>query len=531
MIALNRRSDADGRAGTNPWDREGPSSSTSAGYERLSKLDQAFLTFETPTTPMHVALTAIFEAGPLATRDGGVAVARVRAHVASRLHLIPRYRQRLLLVPLVKDAVWVDDPDFDLDYHVRHVSLRSPGNDEQLRDRCAEILERPLNRARPLWESWVIGGLAGGRFALLTKVHHCMVDGVGGVELLGVLLDAMASNEPSKVPPWRPRPAPGGGELVRDTMLRRGQRLLNLGRNLRPAVSDPRRSVRAIGNGIGALWSLVTSGIQRPHATPFNGPVGRYRRTAWLSMNLNAVKALGKKLGGTVNDVALATVASGLRRTLERRRAAAKDMTLKVAVPINVRTTAECGELGNRVSVMFVRLPLDASDPIAQLRMVRDATARLKGDGQSGAVGLLIQAAEWTSGNVLHLAVRLISSAGLYNLIVTNVPGPPLPFFLLGARMVASYPHLPLFENQGLGIAILSYAGELYWGLTADPHLMPDLDDLAADISATFQELCGIAAVEPAGNGSPHHPTPTSVRRGRNKRWPDGAALSGVTPA
>jgi WS/DGAT/MGAT family acyltransferase len=457
---------------------------------------------------MHVALTAIFEAGPLATRDGGVAVDRVRAHVASRLHLIPRYRQRLLLVPLVNDAVWVDDPDFDLDNHVRRASLPCPGSDEQLRARCAEILEEPLNRTRPLWESWIIEGLAGGRFALLTKVHHCMVDGVGGVELLGVLLDAMASNEPLKIPSWRPRPTPGGGELVRDTMLRRGQQLLDLGRGLRPALSDPRRSARAIGDGISALWSLVTSGIQRPQATPFNGRVGPYRRTAWLSMNLDVVKALGRKLGGTVNDVALATVAGGLRRTLERRQEGAKDLTLKVAVPMNVRTTAQCGELGNRVSVMFVRLPLDASDPAAQLRMVRDATARIKGNGHSSAVGLLIQAAEWTSGNLLHLAVRLISSASFYNLVVTNIPGPPLPFFLLGARMVASYPHVPLFESQGLGIAILSYAGNLYWGLTADPDLMPDLDDLAADIFAAFGELREIAGAEPTGAGEQGVPVP-----------------------
>jgi WS/DGAT/MGAT family acyltransferase len=490
-----------------------PPPTPAATYERLSKLDQSFLAFETPTTPMHLALTAILEAAPLANGHGGGAAGRICSHIASRLHLIPRYRQRLAFVPLVNDAIWVDDPDFDIAHHVRHTSLPAPGSDAQLRARCAEILERPLSRSRPLWESWIIEGLARGRLAVLTKVHHCLVDGVGGMELLAVLLGATPSSETPAGPSWRPRPAPRGSDLARDTVLRRSRRLLELGRELRPVLSDPRASTQAIGTGITALWSLLTTGVQRSPAVPFNGAVGPCRRTAWLSMNLDQVKAVGRPLGATVNDVALATVAGGVRRTLARRQQATKGLTLKLAVPVNARAPGISGELGNRVSAMLVPLPVDAPDPVTRLRMVRETTARLKSDGQRDALGLVMQAAEWTSGNALQLAVRLVSSASPYNLIVTNIPGPPNPLFLLAAPMVAAYPHLPLFEGQGLGIAILSYAGALAWGLTADPDLMPDLDAFAADLAVAFEELCGALTAEPLAASDRPRPPAESLAR------------------
>jgi WS/DGAT/MGAT family acyltransferase len=480
-----------------------------ATYEPLSKLDEAFLTFETPSTPMHVALTATFERGRLATEEGGVDVERIRAHVASRLHLIPRYRQRLARIPLFSDAVWVDDTDFDLRYHVRHASLPRPGSDEQLRVRCAEILERPLNRAHPLWEIWIIEGLAGGRFALLTKVHHCMVDGVGGVGILAVLLDDAARGEVRAGPRWQPRPTPGGGELLGTEVLRRGRRLLGVGRELRAAVEEPRRSGQVVRSKLSALWSLVASTTQPLAAVPFNGSVGLHRRVAWLSMSLDEMKAIRRSLGGTVNDVVLTTVAGGMRRYLARGPGIPRNAALRIVVPVNVRDRQEEGALGNHVSVMMLALRLDVADVVERFQSVRETTAQQKIGGQKDGGELLAQAAEWTTASVRQLAVRLISSASPYNLIVTNVPGPQMPLYLLGARMREAYPHLPLFENQGLGVAIFSYDGRLYWGLTGDWERMADLDDLAADLFAAFRELADTVGVE---EPAPRRPVASAVQ-------------------
>ncbi len=465
------------------------------GYERLSRLDETFLAFETPTTYMHVALTAVFEAASLTNAEGGVDVDRIRRHIASRLPLIPRYRQRLARIPLVNDAIWVDDERFDLRYHVRHASLPRPGTEAQLQRRCAEILERPLDRSRPLWEIWIIEGLSHDRFAMLTKVHHCMVDGVGGVELMGTLLSVEPQEAPGELEPWQPRPPPRDTRLLRDEALRRGRRFAQLGRGLGSALSQPLRSRRELGTRVSALWSLMSSGLSRPSNVPFNGSVGPHRRIAWQSWDLEQVKRVRQTLGGTLNDVVLATVGGALSRYLERR-SAGSPRSLKVAVPVNVRAADERGRLGNRASAWILSLPLATRDPLERLRQVNETTTRLKRSNQAQGTSLLTQAAEWTSGNVLQAGVRLVSSASPYNLIVTNIPGPAIPFYLLPAPMLEAYPHLPLFEQQGLGIALFSYVGRLYWGLTADWDLVPDLDAFAGDLCASFDELRRLARSE-----------------------------------
>lgn len=463
------------------------------GYERLSRLDETFLAFETPTTYMHVALTAVFEVESLRTAEGGVDLDRIRRLIASRLPLIPRYRQRLARVPLVNDAIWVDDERFDLRYHVRHASLPRPGSSAQLRRRCAEILERPLNRARPLWEIWVIEGLSENHFALLAKVHHCMVDGVGGVELLATLLNVEPQSDPGEPEPWQPRPAPENARLLRDEALRRARRFAGLGRRLGTALAAPRESREELGARVSALWSLATSSLRPSSSLPFNGPVGPHRRIAWQSWDLEQVKRVGRQLGGTVNDIVLATITGALRRYLGRRPLDSPLRSLKIAVPVNVRAADERGRLGNRASVWILSLPLDTPDPLHRLRQLHQTTTWLKRSQQARAADLLARAAEFTSGNMLQVGVRLISSASPYNLIVTNVPGPSLPFHLLGARMLEAYPHLPLFENQGLSVALFSYVGRLHWGLTADWDLVPDLDAFADDLGAAFSELHQLA--------------------------------------
>jgi diacylglycerol O-acyltransferase len=460
-----------------------------SAYDKLSKLDEAFLAFETPNTYMHVALTGIFEAGPLGDERGAVDLDRIRMHLASRLHLIPRYRQRLTHIPFINDAVWIDDDRFDLAQHVRHASLPRPGNEGQLQQRVAEILERPLNRARPLWEIWIIEGLADDRFALLTKVHHCMVDGVGGVEVLAVLFGPQQPEHPVAGTGWTPRPSPGTAQLVGDEFLRRGRRLLHAGRELRSAVRTPRRSAAELGRRATALASFLRSGANRPAPLPFNGPVGPHRRIVWQSTAMEDVSFIAKQLDATINDVVLTTVAGGLRRYLRRHSRGLPPTGLKVAVPVNVRATHERGRLGNRASVWIVPLPIDTADARRRLVKVRHETSRLKAENQKDGAELLSQAAEWTNGHVLHAGIRLIASASPYNLIVTNVPGPASPLDLLGARLVEAYPHVPLFENQGLGIALFSYNQRLYWGLTLDWDLVPDPTELLEDLRQSFAEL------------------------------------------
>ncbi len=458
-------------------------------YERLSGLDEAFLAFETPTTYMHVAVSAVFETGSLGTGNGGVDIKRIRAHVGSRLRFIPRYRQRIHLAPLTGDAIWVDDDDFDLGYHVRHCSLPRPGGERQMQLRVAEILERPLDRSRPLWEIWIIEGLAGGRFAMVAKVHHCMVDGIAGIDILAALLGTEPTDEVEKAERWTPRPPPSERELMRDEIRRRTRASIGVARRLRSALQQPAKASREVGTRAAAIWRLVTAGVRGAPATPFNDEIGAHRRVDWLAMDLAEVRELKTRLGATLNDIVLATVAGAARRFLQHRRHDTAIEDFRVLVPVSTRATAEQGALGNRVSIWVVPLPVNHADPLAQVAVVRETTLGLKDSNQAAGAEAITQAVEWTGAGVRNLLARLIHKSHQYNLIVTNVPGPSVPFYLLGARMVSVYPHVPLFENQGLGIALLSYDGKLYWGLTADWNLLPDIGHFARALSESFQEL------------------------------------------
>jgi WS/DGAT/MGAT family acyltransferase len=480
-------------------------------YERLTALDQSFLAFETPNAYMHVALTAIFEPGSLSTPQGGIDVDRIRRHIAARLRFIPRYRQRLMYTPVMSDAIWVDDDHFDLGYHVRHASLPRPGGERQLQRRCAEILERPLDRQHPLWEVWIIEGLSGGRFAMLSKVHHCMVDGIAGVDILAALLgtEPCATLEP--IAAWAPRPMPADRELLGIEMRRRTRAAIGL---LRDAVREPRRMGRDLGARAAALVRLLGR-LGRAPSTPFNQQIGPHRRVDWLSFDLATIKAIRTQLGGTINDVVLTTVAGAIGKFLARRRIEL-DGEFRTVVPVSVRGADERGVPGNRVSVWLTALPVQERDALRRLAEVRALTLQLKDDQDAMGAEIVTQAAEWTTANVLKLAAQFINYARCFNLIVTNVPGPPVPFYLLDARMSAAYPHLPLFENQGLGVALFSYAGTLYWGVGADWNQMSDLGEFMREIAESFDELCaaaGISASTPAAHPSP--PPAPSARASR----------------
>jgi diacylglycerol O-acyltransferase / wax synthase len=495
-----------------------------AGYDRLSRLDESFLSFETAETPMHIALTGIFSNGGLATKRGGIDATRIRKHVESRLHLVPRYRQRLHLVPMLHDTVWVDDDAFEIGYHVRHTSLPRPGSEAQLRTRCAEILERPLDRKRPLWEMWVIEGLEGARFALIFKVHHCMVDGVGGVELLVNLLTMEPQGEVPAPLPWQPRPALTDAGLLGSELMRRGRSLADFGRKLSLSMTDPEALGRAALRRAGAVWSLASGGLRPKPATPVNGPIGPHRRIEWMSLSLGEIKEIRDRLGGTVNDIVLATIAGGLRRFLADEDVGA----LKVACPVNVRGPSEGGKTSNMVSAWILSLSLREPDARRRLAVIQETTAELKRTSQADGAKTLLEAAEWTGAAVLHAAIRMISSRMPVNLVVTNVPGPPFPLYLLSAKLESAYPFLPLFESQGLGIALFRYQGELYIGLTGEWDLLARIDQLPAALEEAFAELRMLAGK----GGAPRRPAALAraPSRGTPARHRSGSGSIAAAP-
>jgi WS/DGAT/MGAT family acyltransferase len=467
-------------------------------YERLSFLDNSFLIMEGPNTPMHVAGTATYETGSLRSPEGGIDIDRIRAYVSSRLHLIPRYRQRLAFIPVENHPVWVDDDHFNIHYHVRHTALPRPGDERQLKRLAARIMAQHLDRSKPLWEMWVVEGLEGGdNFALISKIHHCMVDGMSSVDLLNVLLqpEPVESFEPP--PEWLPRLAPTSFELLRDAAYRYATLPFELGRSIPDLVGqarDPRSDVRARMRAV----RDTLSGMSRPSLTPLNQPVGPHRRFDWLAMDLGRVKDVKNRVGGTLNDVVLTTVGGAVRRFLTRRRVHPEHLDFRVMAPVSVRSQQEQGSLGNRVSAWMVPMPLGEPDPRERLAKIRETTAALKDTKQAMGAEVLTAVGEWTPSTLLSLGAQLATRRLPFNLVVTNVPGPQVPLYLLGARMLDNYGLVPLMDNLCLGIVLFSYAGKLCWGFTSDWDLIPDLHDFVLDIEASFRELSELAPLEAA---------------------------------
>jgi len=461
----------------------------SAGYERFSAQDSSFLIFEDPNTHMHLGGIAIFDAGPLATPAGGVDIERIRRHVESRLHWIPRYRQRVAYIPLERHPVWVDDDHFNLSYHVRHTSLPRPGDEEQLKRLTGRIMSQRLDRRRPLWEIWIVEGLEGGRFAMISKTHHCMVDGVAAVDLLSVLLSPIPEHPMEEAPAWVPRPSPTPLALLRDEALRQVQRPIGLARWLGSTLRRPEVAPERVFERVAAAWETINAGLRGAARTPLNQPIGPHRRFDWLTLDLGEVKGVKERFGGTVNDVVLAAVAGAVRRFLRKRRVTLERMDYRIVVPVSVRSEDERGRLTNRASGWLMSLPIQEHDPRRRLVKIRETTKRLKDSNQARGVELLTQLAEWAGAAVITLGTRLASRLAPYNLIVTNIPGPQVPLYMLGAALLGGYPTVPLFENQGLGVATFSYAGKLCWGFNADWDLVPDLHDFVAAIDDSFHEL------------------------------------------
>jgi WS/DGAT/MGAT family acyltransferase len=463
-----------------------------AKYERLSSLDRTFLDLEFPEAHMHVAGVMIFDAGPLRTADGGIDIERIRKYIASRLHLIPRYRQRIARIPLENHPVWVDDDRFNLEYHVRHSALPRPGDDEQLKRLTGRIVSQQRDRGKPLWELWIVEGLDGDRFAMINKTHHCMIDGIAAVDLASVLLSPSPDAIIPAAQPWKPQSVPSRGELAMGEVRRRLAEPMEFGRAVLDAMQNPVEIAESIGDQIFAVTETLGAGLFPASASPFNQPIGPHRRFEWAAMELADVKRVKNGLGGTVNDVVLAIVAGAVGSFLKGRGFSPEEIAeldFRAMVPVSVRTASQRGTPGNRIASWAAPLPIAETDPRRRMRAVRAVTADLKQSRQAMGAEVLARVSEWTVPTLLSLAMRLAARARSFNLTVTNVPGPQLPLYMLGSRMSAAYPLGPLFLDQALNIALFSYNDRLHWGFNADWDVLPDLRDLVAAIRASFDGL------------------------------------------
>ena len=466
-----------------------------ANQDRLTGLDSSFLHLERDSAHMHVAGCSVF-AGSAPT------YAELVEAIESRLHLVPRYRQRLAFVPLGQGRpVWVDDPHFRVHYHVRHTALPRPGGESELKRLAGRVFSQALDRSRPLWELWLVEGLAGGRFAVLSKTHHSLVDGISGVDIATVLFDT--SPDPLPVAPpdheWVARPLPSRAQLLADALLERTTVPAEVMRGVRATLRGPRTVAARAGKALGSMSALAWTGLQSAPPSPFNVRIGPHRRFTWVSADLARFKAIKNSLGGTVNDVVLTVVAGALGRYMRLHGRATDNVGLKAMVPVSVRADVERGALGNRVAAMWVTLPIGMTDPVERMHTVSEAMVGVKQSGQAVGAEILTALSGFAPPTIMAQAARLQARQRLFNLVVTNVPGPQFPLYLLGRELEAIYPMVPLAENTALGIAILSYNGQLNFGLVGDYDALADLEVLADELRSSIEELAAAARAPSAG--------------------------------
>ncbi|HEX2391384.1 MAG TPA: wax ester/triacylglycerol synthase family O-acyltransferase [Solirubrobacterales bacterium] len=452
--------------------------------DRLSGLDASFIHLERAGAHMHVASVSIFE-GPAPTH------AEFRDHIASRLHLVPRFRQKLRTVPLGQGRpVWVDDPHLNLDYHVRQTALPAPGSDEQLRNLASRIFSQQLDRTKPLWELWLVEGLREGRFAIIGKSHHALVDGVSGVDITTVLfdLDREPKGPPPAAPPWLARPEPTDLKLLADALRERMTSPREIARGVRAALRGPRQVVR----GVGATSKMVRAGLGAPH-TVFNVEIGPHRRFAIVQASLDDLKRVKDLHGGTVNDVILAIVTGSLGRYLRARGHDTEGLEMRAMVPVSVRQAEERGALGNRITAMMAPLPVWCEDPVERLHLATERMGDLKSSGQAVGAEILTRLTDFAPTTLASQAARLQPAQRFFNLVVTNVPGPQFPLFVLGRQMESIFPMVPLARRQALCVGIMSYNGQVNFGLVGDYDAMADLDSFALDLEAATEEMIATA--------------------------------------
>ncbi len=457
-------------------------------YERLTAADAVFLRIETPHEPQHVGSLSVIEGTPLRDADGRVRFDELKQHVERRLHRVPRMRQRVMEVPYNQARpVWVDDDHFDIGHHVRLTALPRPGDDDQLATLMSRLQALPLDRSRPLWELWFVDGLADDHVGLVIKVHHALGDGMANVDLAMALVDLEADPPPDKeAPVWRPRPAPSPNELLMASLQEQAVRPTRLAQAAVDTLRNPRPVIDAATN----VGRTVANFLAKPPPAPWNVPVGQHRRWVNASAPMKGVRTVRKRHGVTINDVVLAACSGALRTfLLEHGDADIEHRAIKAMVPVSLRGKEEHGEtLGNLVSLIIVDLPVDEPDPVERLRRIHAMTSELKGSGLVDGAHRILDIADAITPLAGPLT-RYVSRTIPMNLVITNIPGPPIPLYLRGAKFLRVFPYVEVIDNEGLTIAVVSYEDQLHFGITADRDVMPDLGDVAASIEHEFAVL------------------------------------------
>lgn len=461
--------------------------------DRLTPLDASFLHLEAPDQPMHVGCVMIFE-GDAPRYDDFV------EHVGNRLAMVPRYRQHLANVPFGQGRPkWVDDQDFDLRFHVRSTALPRPGTEDELKTLAARVFASNLNREKPLWEMWLIEGLEGDRFAVLSKTHHALVDGVSGMDILSVLFAPEDESQRRESRDWAPQPAPDGLQLLAEALVERVTQPAEIVRPVWALLRRPRQvAQKALELAVGA-GALAWAGLSPAPRTPYNDRmVGPNRRFTWVRGDLENIKSIKNELGGTVNDVILTVVARAVRKHLERRGEDIDELTIKAFVPVSMRSAAERGseEIGNKVGGIIVPLPIGCPEPRQCLSQISEAMGGLKKSGQPVGAQALTELTGFAPPNLIDQAVRLPIPQRFVNLVVTNVPGPQLELTMGDRKLLDIFPLVPLGNNMNLGIAIVSYNGTIDFGLVGDFDALHDLDDLGELFAEAMAELGDVAGVE-----------------------------------
>jgi len=456
--------------------------------DRLSAIDASFLANESSTSHMHIGGVTIFEGPPPSYDD-------LLEHIEGRLHLVPRYRQKLAVPPVETGRpFWIDDPQFNLGYHVRHSALPAPGGEDELRRMAARVFSQQLDRTKPLWELWLVEGLRKKRFALISKTHHALVDGVAGVDIATVLFDVKPV--PETPPPreeWIPRPEPSGVNLAARGFEGLAKTPIRAGRRVASAVSSPgsaAKNIQAAAEGLGEVaWEFANPAPD----LPLNQPIGPHRRYVWVSGDLAEFKRIKTALGGTVNDVVLTAVAGSMRRWLRARGVRTEGLELRALVPVSIRPSGAGSELGNQIAAVRGPLPVYVEDPVQRLRVVREAMDGVKASKKALGAEVITRFNDFAPPTLLAQASRINFSTRLFNMIVTNVPGPQFPLYMLGRELLDIFPVAFLPENHALAIAIMSYNGKIDFGLLGDYDAMEDVTLVAEGIEAEIKQLLDAA--------------------------------------
>jgi WS/DGAT/MGAT family acyltransferase len=453
-------------------------------------MDASFLYFETPSMHMHVAMTAIFDPS---TMPGGYSFEKVKGFIESRLHLVPPFRRRVVEVPFrLNHPVWVEDPAFDLDYHIRRIGAPSPGSHKELAELAGQIASTPLDRSRPLWELYVVEGLEDGNIGVITKMHHCAIDGVSGAELMVNLFDLDPSGREIEAPePREPEPIPSDLSMVGHALASRARRQAQI----LPLLGATVRTVGTLVNRRRDPEATVGAVPLTAPPTPWNRSVTPHRRMSFTRVSLDDVKKIKNHVGCTVNDVILGLMGGTLRRYLEHHDAL-PDTPLIAVCPVSVRTEDQRGEMNNKVSAMFTSLATDVDDPIERLRTIHEVTKGAKEDHNVLGANLLQDWAEHAAPTPFALAARLYSSMNLsdrhrpiHNVVISNVPGPPFPLYYAGAKALYTLPMGPVMEGAGLNITVLSYIDNVDIGFMVCRELVPDVWKLADLVGDAMAEL------------------------------------------